>query len=241
MPLMVAVAWVPLRGSLPNTDVALVLVATIAAVARFGGRPAEVPGVVSGAVSFGYLHTEPYGHWQINHTRDVATTVLIVLVGLLVGELTLRVFRHRDAAARGSRDLALLIDAAELMAVGDDPGLVLAAVAGELTRLLGLAGCEYAAGVPSGERPWVERDGTLGGGGAVPDRSVDLPVWVQGQVLGHYVLAFRPAAPVAPDRLALAVSLADQAGAALAGAAPAPPRNPPPGPHLRVVGPTSHA
>lgn len=231
--------WIPLRSSLPNTDIALVLVATIAVVARLGGRAAILLGSLSAALSFGYFHTEPYGHWQIAHARDVETTVLIVLVGVFVGELTLRVFHHRAAAARGSADLAVLAETAELMAVGDDPGLVLAAVAGELGRLLGLADCEFSAQPPSGSTRWVGRDGALSGGplaDAGRDRELDLPVWVQGQVLGHYRMTLQPGAEPPADRLALAVSLADQAGAALAVAPPTPPWYPGTEPRLRLVG-----
>ncbi|HET6812142.1 MAG TPA: DUF4118 domain-containing protein [Acidimicrobiales bacterium] len=243
LPLAVAVAWIPLRSSLPNTDIALVLVAAIAVVARLGGRAAIILGSVSAALSFGYFHTEPYGHWQIAHARDVETTVLIVLVGVFVGELTLRVFHHRAAAARGSADLAVLAETAELMAVGDDPGLVVAAVAGELVRLLDLADCEFSAEPPSGSVPWVGRDGARSGSGPLATVEVapalDLPVWVQGQVLGHYRMSLRRGAEPPPDRLALAVSLADQAGAALAVAPPTPPWRPGTEPHLRLVGPAA--
>jgi hypothetical protein len=241
----VASACIPLRSSLPNTDIALVLVATIAVVARLGGRAATVLGSVSGALSFGYFHTEPYGHWQIAHARDVETTVLIVLVGVFVGELTLRVSHHRAAAARGSADLAVLAETAELMAVGDDPGLVVAAVAGELVRLLGLVDCEFSAEPPSGSVPWVGRDGARSGPGPLatidPAPAFDLPVWVQGQVLGHYRMTFRSGAEPPADRLGLAVSLADQAGAALAVAPPTPPWHPGAEPHLRLVGPPADA
>ena len=231
-----ATAWIPLRRSLPNTDIALVLVATIPVVARLGGRIATVLGAASAAISFGYLHTQPYGHWQIAHARDIATTVLIVLVGVLVGDLTLRVFHHRAAADRGSRDLALLAETAGLIAVGDDPVLVLEAVAGELRALLGLADCEFAAGPPAGVNRWVERDGRLTavGRGAAAGPVVDLPVWVQGQVLGHYRLSMLDGEP-SPDRLAVAVSLADQAGAALAAAPPTPPWQPDAVTPLRLV------
>ena len=212
--------------------------ATIPVVARVGGRIASLLGSVSAALSFGYLHTVPYGHWQIAHAHDVVTTVLIVLVGVFVGDLTLRVSHHRAVADRGSRDLAVMSETAELMAVGDDPGLVLAAVAGELRRLLSVADCEFTAGPPTGTAPWVERDGSVGGpamSGAASSGQLDLPVWVQGQVLGHYRLVLAGPLPAA-DRLTLAVSLADQAGAALAVAPPTPPWQPDAEPHLRLVG-----
>ena len=243
VPALVATAWIPLRRSLPNADIALVLVATIAVVARLGGRIGTVLGSASAALSFGYLHTEPYGHWQIAHARDVETTVLIVLVGVLVGNLTLRVFHHRAVADRGSRDLAVMAETAELMAVGDDPGLVLEAVAGELRRLLRLSDCEFAAGPPTGAHRWVERDGSLGARRGTEDpagRVLDLPVWVQGQVLGHYRLVLAEDPPSA-DRLAVAVSLADQAGAALAIAPPTPPWQPGAAYHLRLVTPAPTA
>ena len=239
LPALVAVAWIPLRRSLPNTDVALMLVATIPLVAFLGGRPATVLGSVSAAVSFDYLHSAPFGHWQIARTRDVVTTLLVVLVGLFVGELTVRVSHHRAVADRGSRDLAVLAETAELMAVGDDPVLVLAAVAGELQRVLALRDCQFSAGPPPGGCPRVERDGSLtgpAGAAAGAEGGLDLPVWVQGTVLGHYHLVFDNRSAPAPDRLAFAVSLSDQAGAALALVPPLPPWHPSE-PRLRLVGP----
>ena len=43
----------------------------------------------------------------------------------------------------------------------------------------------------------------------------ELPVWGQGQVLGHFVLHFDPDVHLSRDQLLVAVTLADQVGAAL--------------------------
>ena len=50
----------------------------------------------------------------------------------------------------------------------------------------------------------------------LPTQSVDLPVRSGGWLLGHFLLTPTPGKPVSPDRLLVAVTIADQVGAALA-------------------------
>ena len=50
----------------------------------------------------------------------------------------------------------------------------------------------------------------------LPTQNVDLPVRSGGWLLGHFLLTPTPGKPVSPDRLLVAVAIADQVGAALA-------------------------
>ena len=75
---------VPVRSDLPNTDVALLLVLCVGAVAMVGGRQAVLVGSLAGATAFDYFDTSPYGQLFITRGRDIATTVVLVGASLLV-------------------------------------------------------------------------------------------------------------------------------------------------------------
>lgn len=219
VPVLVALAWVPLRSRLPNTDVALVLVVVVAGVGFVAGRGAAVIGAVGAGISFDVLHTEPYGLLSITHGRDALTTVLLVMAGATAGMLAAGMRGYRDAAGSDADALALLTDAAGLLAVGGPPQLVVHALAEELERGLGLADCRFAPGPPGDATVVVERDGTLRQPPAdvapgVP-AELALPVWAGGAVRGHFVLVLGGGPVPGTAQLRLAVHLADQAGAAL--------------------------
>jgi K+-sensing histidine kinase KdpD len=103
----------PWRGSWSNTNVALLLVVAVVAVAAAGSRLAGALAAVSAAVWFDFFFTLPYERFTISHSADVTTFVLLLAVGLAVSQLaawarhlkavTFRV-RHaaRPAAAAGS-------------------------------------------------------------------------------------------------------------------------------------------
>lgn len=217
--MLVALAWLPLRARLPNTDIALVLVVVVAGVGFVAGRAAALVGAVGAGVAFDVLHTRPYGHVAITHGRDVLTTALLVVAGGTAGVLAAGLTRYRRTAASDADALALVTDAAGLVATGGDPRLVVEALAEELEQGLGLAECRFVPEPPTGSIPVIQRDGSIRGtpglGHSVPVAELALPVWVAGAVRAHYrlVLASADVPPVAQRRLA--VHVADQAGAAL--------------------------
>jgi hypothetical protein len=233
LPVAVAAAWVEVRGDLPNTDVALLLVLCVGAAGVVGGRWAVLVAALAGAIAFDFFDTPPYGQLFMTRGRDVVTTLVLVGAGVLVGELGVRLRRYRSMAARQSKDFTVMSGAAQLMAFGEDAAMVVAALAGELTTRLGLVDCHFGYGAPIGDRPLVARDGQLVHPGQ-PQSSpsveeIDLPVWVGSEVVGRFRLTLR--AGVLPDRerLLAAVGIAEQAGAALAGRhdrtpTPTPPR-----------------
>ncbi len=99
---------VPLRSTIDNTNVALVLVLVIVAAASFGGRIAGVTTSVVAALSFNFFHTEPYYSLRISDRFDIITTVLLVVVGLAVGEIAVLSHRHEvvaDEHVTGARHL----------------------------------------------------------------------------------------------------------------------------------------
>lgn len=239
VPVAVAVAWLPLRRHLPNTDLALVLVVVTAGVGSFGSRVAVAVGAVGAGLSFDLLHTTPYGDLAIHSAKDVLTTAFLVVAGLLMGEVVFRLHRYRRRAEADADAFALVTDAAGLVATGSEVGLVIEALATELASGLSLSDCAFEPGPPEGDVAFVGRDATvvrLDGTAAAHHRDLlDLPVWSSGEIVGRFRMVLRPGTALGPAQLQLAVGIADQAGAALHGQMPPGGGRPRRGGGLRLV------
>jgi len=225
VPLAVAAALVPVRSQIGNTNIALVLVAVVVAVATLGRRFAAL----SAAAWFDFFHTAPHYSFTINAHDDVVTACVLLIVGLVVGELAVRSRRHRAAAADGSGDIARIHAIAELAASGEEPDFVIMAVAGELTQILALRDCRYEPYSPV-DRPSarIERNGEVTLGQfrwgvdtmGLPTKQVELLVESRGCHLGRFLLTPTPGQPIPFDKRLVAIALADQVGAALAAPQP---------------------
>ncbi len=215
---------VPLRARLPNATIALALALTVALAAAVGTRASAAIAAVSAGVGFDVFHTRPYGSLAINRAADIETTVLLLAVGIVVGQLATRNRLHRDLAADSSYDLGRIHAVAEMVASGEPAAQVVLAVANELADLLALKECHYSPAYAEHPGPFIERDGDVSWGAlrwgfqtmGLPVKEVSLSVEHQGRPLGRYVLLGEPGVPLNPDALIAAVALADQAGAALA-------------------------
>jgi K+-sensing histidine kinase KdpD len=222
-PIAVAAALVPLRTRVDNTNIALVLVTVVVAVAATGGRLAGACGAVSAAVSFDFFHTRPYESLTINRRADIETAVLLLVVGLIVGELSARSSRHRVDADESGADIARLHAVAEMVSTGTDPEQVIIAVANELRDLLRLRNCAFTRNLANRPRPSLEWDGEVliagvrwgVGNMGLPGKEVDLIVHGRGRRLGRFIMTPSPGVPVSWNRRVVAVALADQVGAAL--------------------------
>jgi K+-sensing histidine kinase KdpD len=223
-PVAVALCLVPGRGHLDPADNALVLVVAIVAVASTGRWRAAALAAVVSALSFDVLLTKPYGSFRISHRSDLITEVLLLVVGLAVGELAARGRSHRQRATDRGDELELLHSVTELAASGQDPRVVIQSALTELQRLLYLEHCVFTRRDPGrlparitpqgtvtvGTEQWTTED--LG----LPTRRIDLPVRGNGWLLGHFVLTPSAGRPVDRHRLLVAVAIADQVGAVLA-------------------------
>jgi K+-sensing histidine kinase KdpD len=230
VPVAVAVALVPGRGHLDTADNALVLVVAIVAVASTGRRAAAVVAALTSALAFDFFLTLPYSSLRISSDQDLTTEVLLVVVGLAVGELAARGRAHRVAASERTGELALLHSVTELAASGQDSRLLIEVASDGLQHLLSLRNCHFtrhdpgvlaARVVPEGavvlrDMTWTTED--LG----LPTRRVDLPVRGGGWLLGHFLLTPTPGTPVSRQQLAVAVAIADQVGASLLADRPMP-------------------
>ncbi|HEX6392375.1 MAG TPA: DUF4118 domain-containing protein [Acidimicrobiales bacterium] len=223
LPVGAAAAWIPIRSDLPNTTAALTVVLAVGVAAAAGGRTAAAVGALAGTFAFDLFDTAPYGQLLITHLRDVVTAIAVLVAGLCVGELSARLSSYRLIADKRGEDFAVLSAAAGLIALGEEAAVVVRALAGELQELLHLEDCEFEFGPPSGKRLCVSREASLIALGpkVTATRDIDLPVWLGSEVVGRYRMTVS-GDPPSRDRLAVALGLADQAGAALAGSQPDP-------------------
>jgi len=227
LPPALAAALVPFRGSFSNTDGALVIVVGVVAVAAFGDRLAGVLASVSAGLWFDFFLTRPYERFSISHPRDIETTVLLVVVGVAVTELTARGRRHALLARERSDQLNELHSVARMMGEGAESRLVLARVEVALCDLLHLRECHYDPSPPTGRSALVRPDGSVVLAGkswpTLPGREVDLPVEYGSRPYGRFVLVPTPGESVPLERRKVASALANDVGAVLAARADARP------------------
>ncbi|MGZ4729980.1 MAG: DUF4118 domain-containing protein [Acidimicrobiales bacterium] len=226
---LLAVALIPLRGHVENTNIALILVVAVVAVALSANRLAAALAALSAAFWFDFFFTVPFNSPTIASGDDALTAGLLLVVGLVVGELSVWALHQRDEASRGRADVGRIHRAAELMARGEPSGRLVEAVADELRDLLFLQGCRFDTGPGDPLLPRVESDGSVRWGDlewgtdtlGLPSKGVVLEVTRNGLPAGSFTLVPTPGAPVGRDRLVVAIALADQVGATFSGAQPA--------------------
>lgn len=223
VPIAVGGLLVPLRDDLVDANQVLILVVTVVAGAVIGGRAGGAFAAVTAALSFDFFLARPYLSLDIEETDDLVTTVLLLAVGLLVGQVALRSRVHLEDAERGRSEIERLRRLAELVASGDGADVLPAAQA-ELTGLFDLESCRFVPGVPDGSRPYLERTGAVHGQRAwrftghdlaLPAAGVDLPVSSHGRSLGRFVLVPRAGAGASLEARVVSVAIADLVGAVI--------------------------
>jgi hypothetical protein len=228
-PIALTVALLPFRSQVPTSTVALSLAVLVSLLAAIGTRVTALIAAVSAALCYDVGFTLPYGSLTISHPQDVETTALLLVGGLIVGQLTARNRRNRGLAVRRSEDLGHIQAIAEMMAAGATPDEVVEAVADELRSLLGLRSCWFDTSRPDRPGPTIDRNGNVSWGRiwwgfdtlGLPGKEITIEVEHHQRRLGRFVLVAEPGTKVRRDQLLAAVTLADQAGAGLgAGASP---------------------
>jgi K+-sensing histidine kinase KdpD len=222
-PVALAVGLLPLRGQIPSATVALGLAVLVSALAAIGGRMPAAIAAVSAALSFDGFFTRPYGSISISSPGDVETTVLLLVGGLIVGQLSARNREHRMRVSQSSDNLARIQAVAEMLASGRAAHDVVAAIAAELQAMLGLRNCWFDASLTDAVGPTIERNGDVSWGRiwwgfdtlGLPGKQISLGVENQHHQLGRFVLLAEPGTRVSRQQLLAAVTLADQAGTAL--------------------------
>jgi hypothetical protein len=223
VPVAVGAGLVPFRSNISPATAALGLAVAVSLVAALSTRLGGVVAAASAALSFDFFFTRPYGSLSISSAQEIETAILMLVGGLIVGQLSARNRTNKELVVQTSDDFARIQAIAELMASGAGSFEVVAAVGDELTGLLGLRSCRFERSFPDGPSPTIERNGDVSWGRfwwgfrtlGLPGKEVTLVVEHQRRRLGRYVLVAVPGSPVTREQLVAAVTLADQAGAAL--------------------------
>jgi uncharacterized protein DUF4118 len=228
-PILGAAALVAVRGHIANTNVALILAVVVVAAGALGGRAAGMMAGLTAAVSFDFFHTRPYLSLLIHDADDVEMTLLLLILGLVSGQLAWKAgvaARQRDGG-RGGLDQIRRV--ADKVAQGEPSADVIATARAELIDLFQLVDCQFEA-APFRDRldlPSLERNGVVAHrryrmhpGGELevelPAEGIGLPVLSRGQIVGRFVLDFGPGAGATLEQRIVAIALADQVGASLA-------------------------
>jgi K+-sensing histidine kinase KdpD len=224
-PVAVGALLIPLHGHLDAANGALILVVAVVAVAARGQRWAAALAALVAAGSFDFFFVPPYYSLRITSTDNLITELLLLVVGLVVGDLAARGRAHRTQAVERGDQVDRMHAVTELVAEGEASEFVTVVAATELRDLLHLRDCRFSwsatatgathitpnGGVFIGTVPWST--GRFG----LPTNEVDLPVRNHGLVLGHFFLTPTPTYPVTDEQLRVAVAIADQVGAAMFG------------------------
>jgi hypothetical protein len=225
----VSIALVPLRDRIDNANLALILVFVVVCAAIVGGRTAGAVTAIVATLSFDFFLTKPFMSMRIESADDIETALILLAVGLVVGEVASRGRRARRERERAADAILRVHRVAELVANAAPLNEVARAVRTELSALLRLTDCwlelppfewplprlERAGTVEGDERRWFE------GGFAIPEFGVQLPVVEGGREVARLVLIGNSDVGVTIDERVVAVALADQLGSAFATASPA--------------------
>jgi uncharacterized protein DUF4118 len=229
-PLIVSGILVNFRDEFPSANAALVLVLVVFAAGLIGGRQGGIVSAVVAALCFDYFFTRPYYSFNIDRRDDIETTIVLLIVGIAVGELVVRERRSRRIARARGREVDQIRRVAELGAGGGPDGRLITVVQREVVELLGARGARFERPpfptvLPrlGHDRVTIPAHGGRYGPPLGPANEVELPVWGSGREVGRLVVVLADdssALPTLPpsDR-ALAVALADQLGAVLAAGA----------------------
>ncbi len=223
VPLALAAVLLPFRAAWPNTNVALLLVVAVVAVAAIGSRAAGALAALWSAACFDFFFTRPYDRFTIRGAADITTFAVLLAVGVAVSQLAARARRLQVVAVTDEGYLAQLREAATTARLAPDPDAVIGQVRDQLVVLLGLRACRFERGILLGRPPRLEPDGTILAGHArwdvdlsgLPAEDVELRVFSSGQYYGRFMLTPVPGSRPSLQARLVALTLADLAGRAL--------------------------
>ena len=184
-------------------------------------------------MSYDFFLTRPYGSLKIDELEDIVATVLLLAVGLIVGEVVVWAHRGHRQKKRGQDEITRLHRVAEQVAAGASAHDVLESVRAELTHLLSLRGCTFEQPPFGSPLPRLGRNGSIDiprrrivrGEFTLPAEGVEIPVLGRGRQVGRLVLEPEPDVGVSIEERVVAIAISDQLGAAVAAELDAPKPN----------------
>ena len=222
------------RDTVANTNAALALVLLVVAAASTGVRLAGIMAALSSALGFDYFLTEPYNALNISERADLETAVLLLLVGAAVTEIALWGRREQARASLEQGYLDGVLGTAATVAAGrSSTDELIDSVCRQIVEVLEIDSCRFDTGTRSG-LPTIDPAGSVTRGGRTlnvarhglpTDSKIALMAQSGGVIYGQLLLtaSTRVVRP-SPQQLRVAVTLANQVGAALAMTTPGRPR-----------------
>jgi K+-sensing histidine kinase KdpD len=217
-----------------NVNVALTLMVIVVVAAAVGGRAAGALSAVAAALSYDFFQTEPVHSLRIGSRNDIETAILLLVAGLIVGQIGARAQLLGVAVDSGRSEIRRLHRLADLAARGVPASEVIDAAVSELTDLLSLRSCRFEAKPFVGTFERLERSGVVNRpralitwtragrhGLELPHEGAELLVLHRGAEVGRFVLVPEPGEGASLEQRVVAVALADQVGAVLGGEPPA--------------------
>ncbi len=225
-PITIGAAAVPLRDHVASADIALLLTVVILVAATTGGRVVGAVAAICAAFTFDFFFTEPYYSMRINRAEDIETAVLMLIVGIAIGDIVTRGKRDRFAARVSQANLERVSRITELAAGGAPPGRLIRVARRELMELLDLNDCQFERPPFLDALPRLVHSGL-----SIPPSfdtyprtdsqrapRIELPLWAEGLEVGRFVLTLAnntTRLPFEPDARTAALALADRLGVAL--------------------------
>jgi hypothetical protein len=208
----------PLRDWLGSGNVVLALALVVVGAAVFGGRVAGAVTSLAAALSFDYFHTQPYYSLRIDDREDIIAAILLLVMGVAVGQLALLRLGSRREIQVHAKGAAHLEEVAAVVAAGADLDDAWPAVRGAVVDQLALAGARFEPVPFHDQFTALGRDGQIlgttltyeHGGFALPTAGVVVPVVAAGRQLGRLVLLPHPHQGTTRAQRRVAVALADQ-------------------------------
>jgi hypothetical protein len=226
--IVAAIALVPVRDDINNANLALILMLVVVVAAIVGDRRGGAVAAVAATLSFDFFLTRPYLSMRIESADDIETMLILLVAGLLVGEVAERGRRSRRQRDRATEAITRVHRVAERVAHGAPLGEVAPLVIAELKGLLTLRDCWFEVPPFTWSPPRLERAGSIQmsehawsrRGFELPEDGVELPILESGQTVGRLILIGEPGIAVTIEERVVAVALADQLGTVLAAASP---------------------
>ena len=218
----------PFRDWLGSSNVALILAIVVAVAATFGGRLAGVLTSVAAALAFDFFHTRPYLNLRIDRRVDIIAGFLLLVLGLVVGELAAlrqtsgdEAQLHRGAPPtsrmwrRSSPPAQTPARCGPSSSAHSSSSWTSPAAASSLHRSTATSPISTRTGRVDTELLHYES-----GGFTLPAEGVEVPVSHGGHVLGRLVLVPQPHRGTTRPQRRVAVAIADQFAVALANTQP---------------------
>lgn len=222
LPVATCSALVPLREHVDRSTAALVLVLPVVAVALLAGPGPAAASAAAAALSFDVLLTRPYQRLDIHAAEDVEAAVILLVVGVAVGQLVARSRSSQTKAVARIRELDALVAIVSLASRRASEAELVERSSAVLEELLGLRGCRWAPGYHGSAGPVLTRSGEITDErrptrdlAPLPAGGVELPVTHRGRELGRLVLVPGPR-PTSREERVTAVAISDLVGWALA-------------------------